>query len=70
MKYYILEIQKNAEGTYSHLVTTADTRKQADSAYYGVLQYAAVSNLPLHTAVLLDETGLVYANKAYQEGHE
>lgn len=70
MKYFIIEIQKNQEGVYSHLITTADTRKAADAAYYGVLQYAALSNLPLHTACLLDETGLVYANKSYQQGHE
>lgn len=66
MTYYILEIQKNEDGVYSHLVQTANTKNEADSKYYTVLSYAAISSLPHHAAVLLDENGLVYANASYK----
>ena len=44
--FYVLEIQKYKDGTYGHIVHTAETQAQAESKYYGVLQYAAISDLP------------------------
>ena len=64
--FYIIEVQKTQEGNYSHLVSTADTQNEAESKYYGVLQYAAISELPLHSAAMFDDHGSIYHNKAYE----
>lgn len=64
--FYIIEIQKMKDGTYTHLVQTAEGQNQAESKYYGVLQYAAISDLPLHTVTLIDDHGLTYMSKAYE----
>ena len=64
MKYYILEIQ-NDNGTYAHLVHTADTRQGAESVYHQVLSYAAISTLTSHSAVLLDSTGARIMGQCY-----
>lgn len=65
MKYYIIEIQKTPEGAYAHLIDTADTYNQAESVYYGKLQYAAISTIPLHSVILMDAEGAVYSVKSY-----
>ena len=64
--FYIIEIQKMQDGSYGHIVQTAETQNNAESKYYGVLQYAAISELPLHTVVLIDDHGIVYMNKSYE----
>ena len=64
--FYIIEIQKNAEGQYAHLVYTAESQRQAESIYYDKLHFAAVSGLPLHAVVCLTEDGLHHMSKAYR----
>lgn len=65
--YYVIEIQKLPDGTHAHLVYHDDawTYNQAESVYYGKLQYAAISTIPMHTVILLDEEGAVYGTKTY-----
>ena len=66
--FYIIEIQKNAEGAYSHLVYTAASQKEAESVYFGKLSYAALSELPLHAVVCLTEDGLHQMSMSYRNG--
>lgn len=66
--FYIIEIQKNAEGQYAHLVYTAESQNQAESIYYDKLHFAAVSTLPLHSVVLITESGDHHMSKAYRHG--
>ena len=63
--YYIIEIQKSNQGTYAHLIDNETEYNQAESKYYGKLQYAAVSTIPVHTVYLLDDKGVVYHEKCY-----
>lgn len=65
MKYIVMEIQDN-NGTVANLVTAYDEQRAAESAYHTILASAAVSNLTVHTAVLLDETGFVYETRSYK----
>lgn len=57
MKYLVIEIQKNADGTVGNLVFSFDELNVAQSKYHSVLSAAAVSGLPSHAAVLMDEAG-------------
>ena len=66
--FYIIEIQKNAEGQYAHLVYTAESQNQAESIYYDKLRFAAVSELPLHSVALITENGDRHMSKAYRHG--
>lgn len=64
MKYYIIEIQNN-NGSYAHLVHSADTRQQAESVYHQVLSYAAISTLTSHSATLLTGEGAMLMYQCY-----
>ena len=71
-QYYVIEIQKYRDGTYGHLVhyvydsdeTTAFLK--GESKYYQILAAAAVSDLPQHSAILIDTKGNPIYHKCYE----
>lgn len=65
MKYLVIEIQKTASGEIATLVTAHDTINEARSKYHTILASAAISDLPSHAAVLLEETGTSIASECY-----
>ena len=38
---------------------------RSESVYFGKLQYAAISTIPIHTVMLCDAEGAVYGTKTY-----
>lgn len=66
MKYLVIEIQVNTDGTVGNLVYSYDARADAESKYHAVLSAAAVSTLPKHTAVIMDEDGAVLGSQCYR----
>ena len=66
MKYIVIELQKNKEGAVAHLVTEHNTLAEAESKYYSVLSYAAVSEIPVHSAIIIDEYGNPVKNNSYK----
>lgn len=75
MKYIVIEIQKNAEGNISTIITTYDDERAAISKFHTVLAAAAVSGLPLHGCTMMLETGAPlryehYENVQPEEGEE
>ena len=65
MKWLVIEIQTMANGTVANLVTAHDTEKLAESKWHTVMAAAAVSGLPAHSAVLLDNFGNVVLSGSY-----
>lgn len=58
MKYLVIEIQKFADGTIAvPPIATYDSFFDAMSRYHTILSAAAVSEVPVHSAVVLTETG-------------
>lgn len=58
MKYVVIEIQKFSDGTIAvPPVNTYDSFFDAASRYHTILAAAAVSEVPVHSAVMLTETG-------------
>ena len=45
---------------------TAETREGAESLWHGVLQYAAVSQLPLHGAIVFSEECFPILHQCYK----
>lgn len=57
MTYLVIELQKAADGTVSNIVTAYESLSAAESHFYTVLAAAAVSSLPVHSAVLVNDEG-------------
>lgn len=68
MKYILIELQTNADGTVGNLVTAYDDLDQAESAWHSVLAAAAISTLPVHAAVLINNLGEVVESRHYEHG--
>lgn len=62
----ILEIQKSNEAAESILTVVEQDRNQAEAIYHGKLQYAAVSEVPIHTVVLINEVGDRVKGESYR----
>ena len=61
MKYIIIEIQKFADGTIAvPPIHTADTFFDASSTFHSICATAAVSEVPVHSVALLNETGQTF----------
>ena len=66
MKYVVIEMQTYIDGTFGNLSWMFDDYNQAASKFHSVLTNAAISNLPVHTCVLLGNEGTVFDVRAYQ----
>ena len=66
--FIIIEIQKDAAGKVATVVTTKETRHQADAEFHRVLAAAALSELPVHGAAMLSDDGYPIRNESYRHG--
>lgn len=65
MKYLVVEIQKFDTGAMSTPSWAYDNENSAWAKYHSVLSAAAVSALPTHSAVIMNETGFCIEHKSY-----
>ena len=66
MKYIVIEIQTNTDGTIGvPPVSSFDDRNAAEARYHSILSIAAESLLPEHTAILIDSTGRLLSRQCY-----
>lgn len=58
MKYIVIEIQKSQDGTVAiPPINTYDSFFEALSRYHTILANAAISDVPVHSAVILTDVG-------------
>ena len=63
--FFVVEIQKLADGSWHNITTQHETQAEAESKYYTVLSYAAVSENLSHGAILFDDKGVYFMRKVY-----
>lgn len=64
--YIIIEMQTNGSQTALLPAETRLDRLQADSVYYQKLAAAAISTVPIHSVVMLDEHGNRIDGQTYE----
>lgn len=64
MAYIVIELQTWDQTAY--LVTQHDTKNDAESKYHQVLAAAAVSAVPVHSAVMLTDEGIWLRSECYK----
>ena len=70
MMYIVLEIQKNPSGQIGTLINAYESLNVAYQKYYLVLSAAAVSELPVHSAMLIKQSGETIAYKSFVQEEE
>ena len=75
-QYYVVEVQKNANGEFGHNVfwlydENADkARLKGEAKYHEVLAAAAVSNLAEHSAIMFASDGTPLMHQCYKHEAE
>lgn len=70
-QYYIMELQKYADGSFGdikHIAYDEDATKarlKGESKFYEILSAAAVSELPVHAAIMFTSEGVPVMNQRY-----
>lgn len=64
--FIVMELQTNADGQLGNIITTHTDQAEAESKYYQILSYAAVSDVPIHTAMIITSEGLTLKSDCYQ----
>lgn len=73
-QFYVVEVQKHADGEFGHIVHWAfdedlqKARNKGESKYHEVLAAAAVSDLPEHGAILFGSDCQPLMDKCYKHG--
>lgn len=62
--YLVIELQ-TINGVTANIITQYETQALAEQQYYFILSAAAVSNLDVHSAILMDCRGSVLKNDFY-----
>ena len=71
MKYLVIEIQKFSDGTVAvPPIATFDSFFEALSRYHTILAAAAISDVPVHSCVLLNEVGQELRMDSYNKADE
>jgi len=65
MKYLVIEIQVSDSGAVGNFVWSFGDINAAYSQYHTVLASAAVSNIPIHSAVIMNETGFCIKHESF-----
>lgn len=64
--FIVVELQKNAEGVVSNIVTSYENLAEAESKYYTILAAAAISTVPVHSAIIVSEEGFPVKHQCYK----
>lgn len=64
--YLVVELQKLADGSLAQICTPFTDRNTAEQKYHEILSFAAVSTIPIHTAVILSEEGNLIKKESYR----
>jgi hypothetical protein len=65
MKYYVIEIQTNADGTSGNLVFPYAEKADAEEKFHQVAAVAAKSAVLVHTVVMMTREGAFVKNESY-----
>lgn len=65
MKYLVMELQKT-DSTVSNIVTAYDERPIAEQAFFMAVAAACVSQVPVHTILMMDDEGRTLEYRSYK----
>lgn len=66
--YICIELQKDAKGHVANIVTEHATLAEAESKYHAVLAAAAVSEISVHSCIIVSEEAFPVEHKFYKHG--
>ena len=68
--YMVIELQTNRDGATAAMTQDFPSRPEAESKFHQILGFAATSNVPIHSAVILNPEGERLKKETYKHGEE
>ena len=65
MQYIVIELQSTGSSV-SNIVSKYSTLNEAESKFHQILGAAAISNVPVHSAVILTDEGYSLKHECYK----
>ena len=63
--FMIIEMQTDANGNIAEIITKKATQAEAEADFHRILAAAAVSSVPVHSAVILTDNGYALRREFY-----
>lgn len=63
--WVVIELQTDNEGKVANIINAYEKRNEAEARYHQILMAGAVSDLPTHSAVMIDERGNLEKSEYY-----
>ena len=64
--YIVIELQKAENGHVYNIVTEHASLNEAESKYHSILSAAAMSTIPMHSAIIVSEEGFPVKHYCYK----
>ena len=64
--FIVIELQVYNDGQVGHILSTHETFPDAQNKFYTICAFAAISEVPKHSAVILDEMGVMIDRKSFE----
>lgn len=68
--YMVIELQTNRDGETSAITQDFAARPEAEQKFHQILGFAATSNVPIHSAVILNPEGERLKKETYKHETE
>ena len=66
--YIVIEIQTNTDGTVGTIVNQYSNLNDAESKFHQILASASISEVPVHSAVIITNEGVTVRAECYNHG--
>ena len=63
--FIVIELQKTGD-TVANIVQTYTNQNEADSRFYAIMSAAAISSVPVHSCIVIDEECRIYQTGTYK----
>lgn len=64
--FIVIELQKLGDDNVANIVTPYANKNEAESKYHDILKAAAISPVPIHSAMIVTEEGFLLKSEYYE----
>lgn len=63
--FIVIELQVSEDGSIGNLVFNYNTFPEAQNKFYTICAFASISQIPIHSVIILDRTGVLIDRQSF-----
>ena len=68
--FIVIELQVYNDGQVGHILSTHETYPEAQNKFFTICAFAVISDVPKHSAVILDDMGVLCDRQSFEHSVE